>query len=493
MKNANPQKLIPSDGTAAHIYSVTFNNLWTNKTFNQMIYFESFSNGWVRADYGVGTDYQQDESFSFTNNYPFTLDIMINYTEKEVYVSHTDYTEEWEATGGVSHIGTQYTPEYVQNQLGQRPDNPSVGDTWTEVVLDYFDEINGVYYLDLVEYEYVRNSDTYNTTYYGAVAASIDGADIGIYNGVTISLQPNKTLDIIFYGVVEGPDDTYISDDPGGVDFYWYPSLYFKPGANFLNNGVPQFALSDLSDGIVTQTVKFSVTLEGMSSYGVLNLDINNSTTFQHSTGYGQIYPLYRFAWDTGHAPSATGLWTNFTTTPTTSATDQDGYAVSFGSGMRASYSPTSLTVNNVPLSGFYQAFNFSFAVIAKGVGIESADFLPAKHKQYYCGNQDYWWKEGWFQTLYLNGAQLTSAKKSKKDIEDFDKPALKLIDQTKVVSYRYKEEEGEQKHIGFVADDTPEELSTKKHNVMDIGNCIGLLIKAVQELSDKIKKLEDK
>ena len=46
-------------------------------------------------------------------------------------------------------------------------------------------------------------------------------------------------------------------------------------------------------------------------------------------------------------------------------------------------------------------------------------------------------------------------------------------------------------KHIGFIAEDTPSELSTLNKNVMDTNSTIGVLIKAVQELSEEIKKLK--
>jgi len=47
--------------------------------------------------------------------------------------------------------------------------------------------------------------------------------------------------------------------------------------------------------------------------------------------------------------------------------------------------------------------------------------------------------------------------------------------------------------HIGFIAEKTPPELSTKNQNVMDSNSTIGVLIKAVQELTERIKELEAK
>jgi hypothetical protein len=46
-------------------------------------------------------------------------------------------------------------------------------------------------------------------------------------------------------------------------------------------------------------------------------------------------------------------------------------------------------------------------------------------------------------------------------------------------------------KHIGFIAEDTPVELSTVHQDTMDTNSVVGVLIKAVQELSARVKQLE--
>ena len=51
------------------------------------------------------------------------------------------------------------------------------------------------------------------------------------------------------------------------------------------------------------------------------------------------------------------------------------------------------------------------------------------------------------------------------------------------MVNYRYKTETGEYLHTGFIADDTPDPLTGADHNSMSLGDNIGMLIKAVQEL----------
>jgi len=86
-----------------------------------------------------------------------------------------------------------------------------------------------------------------------------------------------------------------------------------------------------------------------------------------------------------------------------------------------------------------------------------------------------------------------TSAKEKKKNISKFKLSALNLIRDTEIVKFKYR---GTPKtapwHVGFIADNT-NELLAPEHKVMDYTNCIGILMKAVQELAVKVEKLEEK
>lgn len=76
---------------------------------------------------------------------------------------------------------------------------------------------------------------------------------------------------------------------------------------------------------------------------------------------------------------------------------------------------------------------------------------------------------------------------------------ALDILSKVKTVQFNYKEDavangHGDNpniKHYGFIADNAPKEVATEYHDRMDMMNCIGLLIKAVQELNDRIKVIE--
>jgi hypothetical protein len=84
-----------------------------------------------------------------------------------------------------------------------------------------------------------------------------------------------------------------------------------------------------------------------------------------------------------------------------------------------------------------------------------------------------------------------TSLRAAKTNIKTYEGDALDLISRTTIVSFAYKNDP-DTIHYGFIADDTPVEMSTVEQNRMDTNSTIGILIKAVQELEARVKKLED-
>lgn len=84
------------------------------------------------------------------------------------------------------------------------------------------------------------------------------------------------------------------------------------------------------------------------------------------------------------------------------------------------------------------------------------------------------------------------SLRSLKENITPFRKSAVKLINDVKIVNYNYIADTEKNHKVGFIADDTDEIFATKNHNIMDQSNCIGVLLKAVQELSAEVKKLKE-
>ena len=86
------------------------------------------------------------------------------------------------------------------------------------------------------------------------------------------------------------------------------------------------------------------------------------------------------------------------------------------------------------------------------------------------------------------------SKRELKQDIEEFKEDATSLIDLIEVVSYRYKDNpDTEIKRVGFIADDTEQIFSGVDQDKFDVNNTQGVLLKAVQELSDRLTIIESK
>ena len=85
-----------------------------------------------------------------------------------------------------------------------------------------------------------------------------------------------------------------------------------------------------------------------------------------------------------------------------------------------------------------------------------------------------------------------TSARAKKKNIVHSERNAVEEINKIDIVDFFYKEDINNlDQKVGFIADDTDAIFSTRFQDKMDISNCIGMLLKAVQELSAEIKKLK--
>lgn len=91
------------------------------------------------------------------------------------------------------------------------------------------------------------------------------------------------------------------------------------------------------------------------------------------------------------------------------------------------------------------------------------------------------------------DGFYVDSAEEYKENIKQTELNAINLLNKVNVVDFNYKSDKDKKKKIGFIADYTDELLATPEHNRMDTSNCIGVLIKAVQELSDRIERLENR
>lgn len=94
---------------------------------------------------------------------------------------------------------------------------------------------------------------------------------------------------------------------------------------------------------------------------------------------------------------------------------------------------------------------------------------------------------------LWATGFYVSSSRKVKENIEPTKVKGEDMINSVSVVDFNYIDDETHAPKVGFIAEDTDPLFSTKERKAMDSANCIGILMKAVQELSAKIKELESK
>ena len=59
------------------------------------------------------------------------------------------------------------------------------------------------------------------------------------------------------------------------------------------------------------------------------------------------------------------------------------------------------------------------------------------------------------------------------------------------MVNYRYKAETTSYLHTGFIADDAPDPLTGPSHDSMSLSDTVGVLIKAIQELDERLLRQE--
>jgi hypothetical protein len=164
---------------------------------------------------------------------------------------------------------------------------------------------------------------------------------------------------------------------------------------------------------------------------------------------------------------------------------------------------PTGPTGGQGPQTVYNQALNTNSDVYfytMEGSALYSPIFYVANGAQFngafgygphgWIGDSANWYTYGAVGAAYFYG---TSTQEVKKNIELFTKSALEIIKQTDIVSFKYDLDDFEMSeipHIGFIADDTPQELSGENQDMMEINSTIAICIKAIQELDEKIINL---
>jgi hypothetical protein len=102
----------------------------------------------------------------------------------------------------------------------------------------------------------------------------------------------------------------------------------------------------------------------------------------------------------------------------------------------------------------------------------------------------------GWATDASLGGTFFynPSLRELKKDIKPFEKSAMDILNATQIVNYKLDSgAHDDLTLIGFIAEDTPSELATEQHDKMDNSNTLSVVLKAIQEIDDRIIALQNK
>jgi len=80
-----------------------------------------------------------------------------------------------------------------------------------------------------------------------------------------------------------------------------------------------------------------------------------------------------------------------------------------------------------------------------------------------------------------------------KENICPYTISALENLKCLNIVNFNYISDKDKERKVGIIADDSPEIFTGKAKNSFDINNTTAILVKAVQELNEKIEKMENK
>lgn len=94
---------------------------------------------------------------------------------------------------------------------------------------------------------------------------------------------------------------------------------------------------------------------------------------------------------------------------------------------------------------------------------------------------------------IYADGFYVSSSRKLKENIVATTRDGLELLREVTIVDFNYINDTDRDPKVGFIAEDTPSIFTTPRKNIMDMGNCIGILMDAVKHLDTKVQELESK
>ena len=235
----------------------------------------------------------------------------------------------------------------------------------------------------------------------------------------------------------------------------------------------------------------------GTSAQTFTDDGVNYSIAMSASSSW-PISKYYQFTWDS--APSSS---TNKTTSfiGEGSLLSWNGKSLSASQIGSATFSKSGITIVSTSgasyqfvAGGYYTQYNVVLATQDSLLGIYTKNLMPVETTSNIGGSDSaHLWNAVYCNTIYSNNQAVISKRSMKENIKPWNKDALALLEGVEIVGFNYISDREKNYHIGFIADDTDEALAGIQHDRMDTTNCIGVLIKAVQELTERIKLLEEK
>lgn len=95
--------------------------------------------------------------------------------------------------------------------------------------------------------------------------------------------------------------------------------------------------------------------------------------------------------------------------------------------------------------------------------------------------------------SVYASEFYANSSREIKENIIPSQVDALEVINRTQIYDFNYIVDETKKPKVGIIAEEAPDLLVSNERDAMDSANAIGLLLSAVQRLSQKLDILEAK
>jgi hypothetical protein len=124
--------------------------------------------------------------------------------------------------------------------------------------------------------------------------------------------------------------------------------------------------------------------------------------------------------------------------------------------------------------------------IVKSVIKATSTEVLPETTGTVSLGSETLKFLNGWYSgSITATSFNAVSTREAKQDIYPFMDSALDLINSIDVVSFVYKDDPHKDPKVGFIAEETHPLFSGRNMDHMDMANVLGVLLKAVQELSE--------